>query len=112
MWLVEWSGVNVIAQYMVIIFNKSGTNVEATTAPVYVALVRLAFALVSSAILRCSPRKPLLIISSATIAFRYDPSPNLEPSSIYNISIQSTASLPWARSSTFKTFCRRVAVKS
>jgi hypothetical protein len=66
--LSEWSGVNVLGQYMVIIFEASGTTIlEPTSAPILVASVRVALAVTSTFVLRYSPRKPLLIGSAMVI---------------------------------------------
>ena len=71
MCLTEWAGMNVIAQYMVIIFRESGSAIAPTVAPIIVAGVRVGLACVSTFILRYSPRKPLFLTCCVLIFLSY-----------------------------------------
>ena len=71
MCLTEWAGMNVIAQYMVIIFKESGSVIGPTVAPMIVAGMRVVLACVSTFIMRYSPRKPLFLICCVLIFISY-----------------------------------------
>lgn len=62
MLLVEWSGSNLISQYMVIVIQESGSSIEPNLATIGVALARMIFGSMSTVILRYCPRRPLLLL--------------------------------------------------
>lgn len=69
--LTEIAGMNVLAQYMVIIFEESGSSIEPRLAPIIVAGMRVMLACISTLILRYSPRKPLFLLSCLLIFLSY-----------------------------------------
>ncbi|TRY71827.1 hypothetical protein TCAL_01072 [Tigriopus californicus] len=71
MCLSELAGMNVLAQYMVIVFDESGSSVAPELAPIIVASVRLGIACISTVVLRYSPRKPLFLLCCVVICLSY-----------------------------------------
>lgn len=71
MCLSELAGMNVLAQYMVIVFDESGSSIAPQLAPIIVASVRLGIACVSTIVLRYAPRKPLFLVCCMVICLAY-----------------------------------------
>jgi hypothetical protein len=68
MMITQWAGINVITSYMVSIFTESGSSLPPGLAPVLVCTVQQALALLSTAVLRVCPRKPLFLACASMIA--------------------------------------------
>ena len=68
MMITQWAGINVITSYMVTIFTDSGSSLAPGLAPVLVCTVQQTLALLSTAILRVCPRKPLFLACASLIA--------------------------------------------
>ena len=66
--LTQWAGINVITAYIVKIFIESGSYVDPELAPIIVCSIQQLLALVSTGILRVSPRKPLFLFCAIMIA--------------------------------------------
>ena len=67
MMITQWAGINVITSYMVTIFTESGSSVEPELAPIFVCGVQQLLALVSTLVLRVSPRKPLFLFCALIV---------------------------------------------
>ena len=59
--ITQWAGINVVASYMINIFQDSGISISPEAAPILVSVIQLALSMVSTLILRVSPRKPLFL---------------------------------------------------
>ena len=59
--ITQWAGINVVSSYMVNIFQDSGITLSPAAAPILVSVVQLSLSMVSTLILRVSPRKPLFL---------------------------------------------------
>ena len=66
--ITQWAGINVITSYMVNIFMEAGSSIDPSLAPILVCTIQQILALVSTAVLRVSPRKPLFLICASAIA--------------------------------------------
>ena len=91
MMLTQWAGMNVVTAYMVNIFMMSGTSIHPELAPVLVSSIQQLLAMISTLVLRVSPRKPLFLLCSTIIAmahtcmgtFSYLTMQDTEPGSSY-----------------------------
>ena len=68
MMLTQWAGMNVVTAYMVNIFMMSGTSIQPEIAPVLVSSIQQVLAMISTLVLRVSPRKPLFLLCATIIA--------------------------------------------
>ena len=65
--ITQWAGINVVSSYMVNIFQDSGISINPLAAPILVSLVQISLSMVSTLILRVSPRKPLFLVCASFI---------------------------------------------
>merc|ERR1712198_54246 len=68
MMITQWTGTNVITSYMVNIFMDSGSSIDPEIAPILVFAIRQLLAMVSTGLLRVSPRRPLFLLCAVMIA--------------------------------------------
>jgi hypothetical protein len=68
MMITQWAGINVITSYMVNIFIEAGSSIDPAIAPIIVCTIQQLLAMVSTAVLRVSPRKPLFLFCATMIA--------------------------------------------
>eukprot|EP00092_Neocalanus_flemingeri_P030885 GFUD01033541.1.p1 GENE.GFUD01033541.1~~GFUD01033541.1.p1 ORF type:complete len:513 (+),score=81.63 GFUD01033541.1:247-1785(+) len=68
MMITQWAGINVITSYMVNIFMEAGSSIDPSLAPILVCTVQQILAMLSTGILRVSPRKPLFLFCATAIA--------------------------------------------
>jgi len=68
MMITQWAGINVITSYMVNIFMEAGSSIDPALAPILVCTVQQILAMLSTGILRVSPRKPLFLFCATAIA--------------------------------------------
>jgi hypothetical protein len=62
--ITQSAGINVVSSYMVNIFQDSGISISPEAAPILVSVIQLALSMISTLILRVSPRKPLFLACS------------------------------------------------
>ena len=89
MMITQWAGINVITSYMVNIFMEAGSSIDPSLAPILVCTVQQILALVSTAVLRVSPRKPLFLVCASAIAL------SQAVLGTYSYTIQHTQSYGW-----------------
>ena len=65
--ITQWAGINVVASYMVNIFQDSGISLSPEVAPILVSGIQLSLSMVSTLILRVAPRKPLFLVCAFLI---------------------------------------------
>merc|ERR1711892_39207 len=65
--ITQWAGINVVASYMVNIFQDSGISLSPEVAPILVSVMQLSLSMVSTLILRVAPRKPLFLVCAFLI---------------------------------------------
>ena len=68
MMITQWAGINVITSYMINIFIESGSSIDPAIAPIIVCTIQQILAVVSTGVLRVSPRKPLFLFCATLIA--------------------------------------------
>ncbi|XP_059083510.1 facilitated trehalose transporter Tret1-like [Tigriopus californicus] len=61
--LVELGGPNLLSQYMVTIFEESGSSVDPTLAPIFVSSTRMILGCFSAILLRFCPRRKLVLVA-------------------------------------------------
>jgi len=65
--ITQWAGINVVSTYMVSIFQDSGISISPEAAPILVSVIQLGLSMVSTLIMRVSPRKPLFLFCAFCI---------------------------------------------
>lgn len=61
--LVELGGPNLLSQYMVTIFEESGSSVDPTLAPIFVSSTRMILGCFSAILLRFCPQRKLVLVA-------------------------------------------------
>jgi len=67
MMIAQWTGMSAIGTYMVNIFMDSGSSINPELAPILVFTIRQFLALVSTGLLKVSPRRPLFFLCASMI---------------------------------------------
>jgi hypothetical protein len=65
--LTQWAGINVISSYMVTLLKEAGSSLDPSVAPIMVSGVQLVLSVLSTLVLRVSPRKPLFLLCAGVI---------------------------------------------
>jgi len=65
--LSQWAGINILSSYLVTVFEESGSSLDPSLAPIMVSAIQLVLSILSSFVLRFSPRKPLFLACASAI---------------------------------------------
>jgi len=65
--LSQWAGINILSSYLVTVFEEAGSSLDPSLAPIMVSAIQLVLSIISSFVLRFSPRKPLFLACASAI---------------------------------------------
>jgi len=65
--LSQWAGINILSSYLVTVFEEAGSSLDPSLAPIMVSTIQLVLTILSSFVLRFSPRKPLFLACASAI---------------------------------------------